>query len=59
MEEGPNAVESICDEVQIGVNLAKIMKQCVTSKADYLGGQQQLPKDSGWFVGVIAAGPTE
>lgn len=59
MIAGPTAIRTAFDEVQIGISLAKIMRQCVTSATEYLGGQQQLLMNSGWIVSVRAAGPAE
>lgn len=57
MDAGPNAVKGSHDEIQIGVNLAKITRQCVTAATGYFGGEQQLHTGTGWIVSVRAAGP--
>lgn len=54
---GIRAIPTSFSEISVGIDMARIVRECVTTRTGYLGGQKQQSAASGWIFSVVAAGP--
>jgi len=52
---GLRAVPSSFSEITAGIDLARIVRVCVTAETGYLGGQKQYTVSSDWIISIFAA----
>ena len=53
---GPSGASIVTSEIAVAIELAKIVKQCVTPQMEYLGGGKMFSAKSDWLVTVSASG---
>lgn len=54
---GTRAIPSSFSEISVGIQMARIVLECVNTRTGYLGGQKKTSQSSEWIISVFAAGP--